>query len=313
MRYHSDIRDGSAVFFVGRWTVDLSLRKFYGVFMIPILSGVAPLASNYDAWFCDIWGVMHDGQKAFKEAVEACRAFQAQGGRVVLLTNAPRPAFSVADQLQDFGVPPDCYDGIVSSGDVAQHLIKAQDGKAIHHIGPARDDAVIEQAKISPVPLVEGEVILMTGLIDDDNETPEDYRERLEGPAGRAVVMICANPDLMVERGSRLIYCAGAVAALYEDMGGRVLYAGKPYLPVYELAIDRLSEIMGRVVDPSRVLCIGDGVKTDMPGAFNAKLDALFVASQLHVEDRILSDEILENIFQSFEDKPVGALSKLCW
>ncbi len=281
--------------------------------MIPILSGVAPLAANYDAWFCDIWGVMHNGQTAFEGAVEACRQFQAQGGRVVLLTNAPRPAFSVAAQLQDFGVPPDCYDGIVSSGDVAQHLIKAQEGKAIHHIGPARDHAVIEQAKISPVPLVEAEVILMTGLIDDDVETPEDYRERFEGLAARGVVMICANPDLMVERGDRLIYCAGAVAGLYEEMGGEVLYAGKPYLPVYELGIEKITEIMGQRVDAPRILCIGDGLKTDMPGAFNAKLDALFVASELHVENRILNDEILEKIFLSFTDKPVGALSKLCW
>ena len=280
--------------------------------MIPLLSSVSPLKDQYEAWFCDIWGVMHNGETAFEGAVEACRRFQAQGGKVVLLTNAPRPAHSVASQLQDFGVPADCYDAIVSSGDVAQHLIKEHKHLAIHHIGPDRDQAVIDQAQIEPVPLRQAEIILLTGLLDDDVETPEDYREMFAEPVRRDLKMICANPDLMVERGDRLIYCAGALAKLYEEMGGDVLYAGKPYLPIYDMAQQKLADLAGRPIEPPRILCIGDGVKTDMPGAFAAGLDALFVASQLHVEEG-LTDEALTALFQPLDGVPVGALESLCW
>ena len=280
--------------------------------MIPLLSSVAPLKDQYDAWFCDIWGVMHNGETAFEGAVEACRAFQAQGGRVVLLTNAPRPAHSVASQLSDFGVPADCYDAIVSSGDVAQQLIRDHKHLPIHHIGPARDQAVIDQAKIDPVSLREAEIILLTGLLDDDTETPEDYRVQFEAPAGKGLPMICANPDLMVERGDRLIYCAGALANLYEELGGKVLYAGKPYAPIYAMAQQVLGDLAGKTVDPSRILCIGDGLKTDIPGALAAGLDALFVASQLHVEDG-LSEGALERLFAPLDGTPVGALERLCW
>jgi len=281
--------------------------------MIPLLSSIAPLAQRYDAWFCDIWGVMHNGQTGFEEAIEACRAFQAQGGKVVLLTNAPRPARSVASQLSDFGVPDDCYDGIVSSGDVAQHLIAKHKGLAIHHIGPGRDYPVIEQAGIEPVSLEKAELILLTGLIDDDTETPDDYHEMFEALVPQGLKMICANPDLMVERGDRLVYCAGALAKLYEEMGGTVLYAGKPYLPIYELAEKKLSSLSNKVIERSRILCIGDGLKTDMPGAFAAKLDALFVASQLHIEGGILHQDQLASLFAPLNGKPIGALSRLNW
>lgn len=281
--------------------------------MIPLLSSVAPIARDYEAWFCDIWGVMHNGHSALERAVEACRAFRAEGGIVVLLTNAPRPAHSVAAQLLDFGVPPDCYDAIVSSGDVAQHLIAGQRGKNIHHIGPERDYPVIEQAKIQPVAMDEAEVILLTGLLDDDNEVPEDYRDMFEVPVDQGKMMICANPDLMAERGNRLIYCAGALAKLYQDMGGTVSYAGKPYLPIYELAQETLAGLSTKAIDKKRILCIGDGLHTDMPGAFAAELDALFVASQLHVEGGVLDEDALELLFADLEGRPVAALSKLCW
>lgn len=282
--------------------------------MIPLLQSVSSLAEDYDVWFCDIWGVMHNGETAFQSSIEACREFRhaggadGTGGRVILLTNAPRPAFSVAQQLTEFGVPDDCYDAIVSSGDVSQHLLAQYEGAKFFHLGPSRDFAVIEQAKISPVPLESADVILLTGLFDDETEGPEDYRVMFERAVRRGLPMICGNPDLQVERGARLVYCAGILAQLYEELGGEVIYAGKPYAPIYDLAYKTCCESdKEKIFDKSRILCIGDGMKTDMPGALNAGYDALFVASGLHVGEDF-NQVVLENLFVSFEGRPIGAL-----
>lgn len=286
--------------------------------MIPILSSVAAMAGDYDAWFCDIWGVMHNGQTAFSEAVEACRKYRSvggshgEGGVVILLTNAPRPAYSVQEQLREFGVPDDCYDAIVSSGDVAQHLIRRHKNQPIFHLGPARDHAVIDEAGIEPVEFDSAEIILLTGLMDDEVEGPEDYRQMFEEAVGRDLVMICANPDLQVERGNRLVYCAGALAQLYVQLGGVVEYAGKPYMPIYDLAQKRLAQVAGREIERGGIICIGDGLKTDMPGAFKAGLDALFVASALHAGDG-LDGGLIEAMFADLAGEPVGGVERLSW
>lgn len=292
--------------------------------MIPLISSVASMGGRYDAWFCDIWGVMHNGRDGFEGAIDACRRFRAEGGPggtggiVVLITNAPRPAYSVAEQLVDFGVPEDCYDAIVSSGDVAQHLIRENSEKGIFHLGPARDYPMIAQAGIQPVSFEAAEVMLVTGLLDDDVEGPEDYREMLQAAAKRGLTLICANPDLMVERGDRLVYCAGALAQLYRELGGKVLYAGKPYGPIYELAMQVLGDChRDRKGDKPaserrNVLCIGDGMKTDMPGAFDAGFDALFVASGLHASNG-LDERELQALFQGLDGAPVAAMTQLRW
>jgi len=280
--------------------------------MIPIYSNVAVLKEQYDVWLCDIWGVMHNGAIAIEDAVVACQQFRKTGGTVVLLTNAPRPWDSVREQLLHFGVPDDAYCGIVSSGDVTDHLIKSHSGKAVHHIGPLRDAPIIERARIKTVPLEKADLVLLTGLLDDDVETPDDYREILTQIHELGLPLICANPDLMVERGERLVYCAGAVAAVYEEMGGVVNYAGKPFLPIYEMATARAKKISKREIDRSRMICIGDGLKTDMAGAFAAGFDALFVASALHVESELTS-ELLADLFDGALGMPIGAIDALRW
>ncbi|GJM03823.1 MAG: haloacid dehalogenase [Rhodomicrobium sp.] len=265
---------------------------------------------------------MHNGLDAFEEAIVTCRRFQHEGGsrgtggQVILITNAPRPAFSVAEQLEEFGVPDDCYDAIVSSGDVSLHLLSQFEGRGIHHIGPLRDKPMVEAAKLKPVPFDDAEVLFLTGLLDDETEGPEDYRTFLMKAVERSLPMICANPDLMVERGARLVYCAGAVAELYKQLGGEVLYAGKPYAPIYELAMARLNDLREcrelAPLDRSAVLCIGDGVKTDMPGAFKAGFDALFIASGLHVGADLDASK-LEELFAGADGQPVAAMQALRW
>lgn len=288
-----------------------------------LISSLSSLAQGrYEALLCDIWGVMHNGLDAFEEAIETCRRFQHEGGslgtggQVILITNAPRPAFSVAEQLEEFGVPDDCYDAIVSSGDVSLHLLSQFEGRGIHHIGPLRDRPMVEAAKLEPVPFDDAEVLFLTGLLDDETEGPEDYRAFLLKAVERSLPMICANPDLMVERGARLVYCAGAVAELYKQLGGEVLYAGKPYAPIYELAMARLNALRANMglasLDRSAVLCIGDGVKTDMPGAFKAGFDALFIASGLHVGGGLDASK-LDELFAGADGQPVAAMQALRW
>lgn len=291
--------------------------------MTCLITSLAPLVKGrYQALFCDIWGVMHNGQDAFIEAVETCRQFRASPGpdggtgHVILITNAPRPDFSVAGQLRELGVPADCYDAIVSSGDVGLHLIEQFKGQPLHHIGPSRDKAMVEAAKIISQPFEEAEVLVLTGLLDDETEGPDDYRDMLTKAAGRNLPLICLNPDLMVERGKRLVYCAGALAALYEELGGTVHYAGKPYAPIYELAMSRLNELRAKagVSGALRgdVLCIGDGLKTDMPGAFGLGFDALFIASGLHVGAK-LDENLIAELFFEAGGEPVAAMQALVW
>lgn len=252
---------------------------------IPILSEIAPLGQRYPAWLVDIWGVMHNGLSAYQEAVAATKVFRARGGAVVLLSNSPRPSEAVQAQLRELGVSDDAYDTTVTSGDLTRHELSRRPGLKVLHIGPERDRPIFNGLDVTLVEAAQAELVVCSGLYNDEAETPADYNDLLEDLATRSVPMLCANPDHMVERGSRLIYCAGALADLFEDFGGNPVYAGKPYRPVYDLAFERLSEIMGREVAAEEVLAIGDGVNTDMAGAAQFGLDAVFIAGGLHASD----------------------------
>ena len=285
---------------------------------IPILPSIAPLSSRYDAWLSDIWGVMHNGARAFEAACDACARFRAQGGVVVLITNAPRPHDSVASQLDKFGVPRTAYDAIITSGDVTRALLAKQAGRTVFHLGPERDRGVF-QANVRFAPVDSAELIVNTGLFDDLNETPADYEPMLRRLRLRDVPMICANPDLMVEKGDKLLYCAGALAQSYQAMGGTVLYAGKPHLPVYDEAFALVAKALsagasGRTFDKSRVLAIGDGLRTDMAGAQAAGLDAIFIPSLLHTEGHDLTDSAaIAALFKDTTFRPIGAQLGLRW
>jgi len=277
-----------------------------------LLSSIAPLAPAYDAWLCDVWGVMHNGVEAFASAVEACRNFRERGGIVLLLSNASRPASAVAAQIDRYGVPRDAYDGIVTSGDLTRELIIERAQARLFHLGPERDKPLFEGLNLNFVAPDEAELVICSGLLNDDVETPSDYTAMLEPLARRGVPMICANPDLKVERGSRIVYCAGSLAAEYERLGGKVTYAGKPYGPIYDLAFERLAELKGRPVPRERVLAIGDGVRTDIQGAADAGIDSVFIASAIHVAGE-LDIVTVEQLFGSSDAKPIAALPALVW
>jgi HAD superfamily hydrolase (TIGR01459 family) len=279
---------------------------------IPILPSISGLAGSSEAWIVDIWGVMHNGARAFQVAGDACATFRKQGGTVLLLSNAPRPFSAVVSQLDGLGVARAAYDAGVTSGDVARSMIASWQGRPLLHIGPARDKGLFEGLALDFADAGSAEVIVCSGLFDDNSETPEDYAKLFAGLVARRVPMICANPDLVVERGDRLVYCAGALAAEYAAMGGEVGYAGKPHWPVYQRALALLDELRGRPTAKDKVLAIGDGIETDLRGAHVAGLRSVFIASAVHAPEG-LSSATLRKLFQSRPFAPIAALAALAW
>jgi HAD superfamily hydrolase (TIGR01459 family) len=249
-----------------------------------IINGLAEVADRYDSILCDIWGVVHNGRAAFPQAVDALVQFRARGGRVVLITNAPRPKDVIFPQLDRLGVPRDAYDDIVTSGDATRAELALRAPGPFFKLGPDKDLGLWEDLTLNFTALEDARFIACTGLVDDLTETPDDYHDLLARAAALGLDMICANPDIVVQFGDRLIYCAGALAELYERLGGRVVMAGKPFAAIYRLAFGRLAELAGPI-EPGRVLAVGDGVKTDVKGAAQAGLDCLFVATGIHGDD----------------------------
>jgi HAD superfamily hydrolase (TIGR01459 family) len=243
------------------------------------------LVGNTDVVLSDIWGVVHNGLVAFPEACEALHTFRAQGGTVILITNAPRPADSVQRQLRTLGIADDTYDAIVSSGDLTRHFIAGHPGQKVFWVGPERDSSIHRGLDVVHSTLEQADYIICTGLFDDETESAENYRDMLLQARERKLTLICANPDIVVERGDRLIYCAGAVAELYRELGGEVIFYGKPHRPIYERAIELATERRGHATPLARVLAIGDSVRTDLAGAHAFGIDCLFVTRGIHAED----------------------------
>ena len=281
---------------------------------IPILASISSLATAADVWLSDVWGVIHNGRAAFPAAVDACTRFREQGGTVVLITNAPRPDTAVAETLARLGVPCAAWDAIVTSGDVTRDLIRPWGKRPLYHLGPARDAGVFDGLDVSFAASEAADVVVCTGLFDDETETPETYRPMLERFAACATPMICANPDVFVERGDRLISCAGGIAQLYQMLGGTVMYAGKPYAPIYQRAFDLAASLRDKPVPKERVLAIGDGLKTDLQGAGEAGLRSVFIASALHVDPaRDFNEALLTELFAAYPHPPIAAQPVLRW
>jgi HAD superfamily hydrolase (TIGR01459 family) len=243
------------------------------------------LVEGVDVLLSDIWGVVHNGLVAFPEACEALHTFRSRGGTVILITNAPRPADSVQRQLRKLGVADDTYDAIVSSGDLTRHYVAGHPGRKVFWLGPERDNSIYRGLDPVLSPLEQADYIVCTGLYDDETESAEDYRGMMLKARERKLPLICANPDIVVERGDRLIYCAGAIAELYRELGGEVIFYGKPHRPIYERAMQLASERLGRPAELNRVLAIGDSVRTDLAGAHGFGIDCLFVTRGIHAED----------------------------
>jgi HAD superfamily hydrolase (TIGR01459 family) len=285
--------------------------------MADFIEHFAPLAGDYDVLFCDVWGVIHNGMAAFPAACEALVRFRKRGGSAILITNAPRSGDAVARILDRLGVPREAYDAITSSGDVTRGIVAKRAGQSVFHLGPQRDLSIFAGLGVTFTPLASADYVVCSGLFDDTTETPDSYREMLAEMRVRSLFMVCANPDIVVERGDTLVYCAGALADAYAGLGGEVLYCGKPYAPIYDAAFASTTRLRTGTVERERVLAIGDSVRTDLAGAAALGLDCLFVTSGIHAEaygSRAAPDlAALNAIFAAAGVTPRAMMRELVW
>jgi HAD superfamily hydrolase (TIGR01459 family) len=283
-----------------------------------VIERFEPLARAYDVLLCDVWGVVHNGVTAFAEAGDALARFRASGGTVILITNAPRPGAAVQKILDRLGVSRNAYDAITSSGDVTRGVVEAKRAERVFHIGPPRDRPIFAGLDVTFAPVESADYVVCSGLFDDTVETPENYREMLALMRRRSLFMVCANPDVVVERGDTLVYCAGALADAYVALGGEALYCGKPHAPIYEAALGQAAALRGGETLPlARILAIGDSIRTDLAGAASFGVDFLFVISGLHageVGSRETPDPAgLSTMFAAAGAVPKAVIPRLVW
>lgn len=257
-----------------------------------IIASLDEIADRYDAVLCDVWGVIHNGKQAYPDACAALARFRAAGKPVILLTNIPKPRAPIPAQLDRLNVPRDAWDLIVTSGDATRAVLATRAPGPMYKIGPAGDRVLWDGLGLVECGFEEARFIGISGLNRDD-ETPEDYAPLLKAARARDMELISANPDIVVRFGDKLYWCAGAIAREYEALGGRVVMAGKPHAPIYELAYRELETLTGRAIGKSRILAIGDGIGTDIAGADAQGIDSLFVASGMHGE-ALWSDGVLD-------------------
>jgi HAD superfamily hydrolase (TIGR01459 family) len=281
------------------------------------LDHCADLLSGYDVLLCDVWGVVHNGVAAYPEACEALRRVRELGGTVLLISNSPRPYESIVPQLDALGVPRDSYAGVITSGDVTRAIVAERRGQSIFHLGPPRDLPIFAGLNARLTGPKTADYVVCSGLFDDTKETPEDYRALLQDLKARGLFMVCANPDVVVERGEALVYCAGALADLYQSLGGEVLYAGKPHRPIYDRALAQAEAIRGGKVRLDRVLAIGDSVRTDLKGAAALGVDFLFMTSGIHAGEIGAGGnpqpEELAIFFEQAGLMPKAVMHRLAW
>lgn len=293
-----------------------------------LLPGFGAISARYPILLCDVWGVVHDGVRAFPLACAALERHRAQGGVVVLITNAPRPSGPLHATLDAYGAPRACYDAIVSSGDVTLDLMAERAGAPVHFVGPDRDLSLFPELAAQTgappppsVPVADAAYSVLSGLRDDDVETPADYEDELQAMRARGLDAICANPDIVVHRGDRLIYCGGALAQRYEEIGGRVVYAGKPYAPIYAkaAAAARAAQAARGLPQGGAILCLGDAIHTDLAGAARQGFDCLYIVDGIHRDHYTRADGAIDGaaLEASFAERgparPTYMMRKLAW
>ena len=280
-----------------------------------IIKGLSEVADRYASILCDVWGVIHNGRAAFEPACEALVQFREAGGRVVLITNAPVPKAQVLRYFEPLGVPASAFDDCVSSGDTTREMLKARSDQKIWRLGAdegwEHDRFLYEGLNLDFVAPEAADLLLCIGLRDQVNDDPETYREELKAGVALGLPMICANPDIKVRVGGKLYWCAGALAQIYEEEGGEVLYPGKPYEPIYQAAIQRLQALNG-ITNASDILCIGDSPATDIRGGRRMGFDSCYTGTGLMAHGENFEAEA-RALFEHYNEHPTFALPALRW
>ncbi len=276
-------------------------------------AGLAGLAPLYDTILCDVWGVIHNGRAAFTEACDALVKFRAQGGQVSLITNAPVPNAQVIRLFEPLGVPMTAFDTCVSSGDATRAELAARPDMTVWRMGGdegwEHDRFLYEGLGNTFIDNDTADLLLCIGLRDQLKDQPEDYREEFRRAVAKGLPMLCANPDKQVRIGGKLYWCAGALADVYEDLGGQVIYPGKPYAPIYQLAVARLSELKS---PPRRILCVGDSPATDVRGARLQGYDSLYVGTGLKQHGANFEAEVTD-LLADYGEHATYAMTGLRW
>ncbi|MBX4335215.1 TIGR01459 family HAD-type hydrolase [Bartonella raoultii] len=265
------------------------------------LTHIDSIIAHYDAVFCDVWGVVHNGVQAFQPALDVLYKIRQMGKSVIFLTNSPRPREDVIVQLESMNVHSGYYDAIITSGDVTRDLICAAPRK-VFFIGPQRDLVLFEGLESEIVEEWEASVVVCSGFLEDLEETPAAYEEMFHRMRARKLPFICANPDVIVHYGNQEFWCAGALARLYQQLGGEVRIAGKPHAPIYKCAFEHLKKIRG-TVEKHQILAIGDGLLTDIKGAVHFGLDVLYVMGGIHRYDYMKNGEVDKKALHSFLER----------
>jgi len=280
-----------------------------------ILEGFGEIASQYDLALIDLWGVVHDGTRPYLKALDCLDRMHAAGVERILLSNAPRRADAVRRQIEGIGVPANAYDGIVSSGEITYHALRngipeLERRNCYRYLGPPKDAQLLAGLEYQEVTALDSaEFLLVTGFRNDEAETVADYEGELQAACKRSLPLICANPDLSVMRGPLTLLCAGALAARYADIGGRVIQFGKPYGPAYDACVGP------RDLPLSRVIAVGDSPRTDIAGANAFGIDAVFVAGGLYRADvgDPIDEQRLDKFLKASGTHPIGVLPALQW
>ena len=290
-----------------------------------VIKQLKDISKNYNVLFCDIWGCIHNGKEAYQNALKALVDFKRNNGFVMLLTNAPRPKNAVKAHLSTFGISEKHFNDITTSGDAAQNSMLSGDvGTKVFHLGPKRDVSFFNDIppdrkltnKINVVELRHAEGIVCTGLFDDRTETPENYKDLIKYSIKKNLKLLCVNPDIFVDVGDLRVWCAGGIAAAFSKAGGISIYCGKPHKEIYKLAHQKLE--MHNIKSP-KILCVGDGIHTDILGGKNEMLDTLFVCGGLSKDEVGLENENtkldikkLENLFKKNKMYPTFSIDYLC-
>ena len=282
-----------------------------------IVATLRELGAEFDVVLCDVWGVLHNGVRSYAEAADALRRLRTGGTTVVLISNAPRPHHVVETQLRELGVPREAYDEFVTSGDLTREVVASRPGVPLQHIGPARDFRLFDGLDAPRLGAAEAQYILCTGPMPENVRSAEHFRDGFVAAVGRGLEFVCANPDLVVERGDELLLCAGSLASLYEGLGGKVLWAGKPHRPIYELALSKAARRRGATIDARRVLAIGDAPRTDIAGARAIGAASLLVAKGIHARELmpqgVVEAAAVERMFAEAASVPDAVIDQLRW
>ena len=287
--------------------------------LVPIHSNFEELANRYEALLCDVWGVLHNGVEAYEGVVEALTQYRQDGGTVLLLSNASGPSVGIPPMLEEMGIPRDAYDDVLTSGDATRASVRTgQFGDTFWHLGPERNAVTFEGLPQREVGEEVADFILCTALVDAEAETPDDYVTILARLKARDLDLVCANPDIIVDHGEQRRFCGGALAAAYSELGGRSHYFGKPHPPIYDLARTKLATLAGKAIADSAILAVGDGLLTDIKGANDQGIDALFVTGGIAVErcgpsPENPTSEAVSEVCGEAGVRPTGAIARLRW